>query len=99
MTVGSRSGSGIGHVGDDAWQAPLERIWLSVLRFGGDGVLVESFEGAGKTSGGGAATCWCGSGRWVSTSSSIRCLFLRHIRRWDGGIVNEGVGLVGVVWS
>ena len=41
------------------------------LRFGGDGVLVESFEGAGRTSGGGAATCWCGSGRWVSTSSSI----------------------------
>ena len=30
VTVGSRSGIGIGHVGDDAWQAPLERIWLSV---------------------------------------------------------------------
>ena len=30
VTVGSRSGIGIGHVDDDAWQEPLERIWLSV---------------------------------------------------------------------
>ena len=69
------------------------------LRFGGDGVLVESFEGAGRTSGGGAATCWCGSGRWVSTSSSISVSSSANIRRWDGCIVNEGVGLVRVMWS
>ena len=30
VKVGSRSEIGIGHVGDDAWQVPLERIWLSV---------------------------------------------------------------------
>ena len=67
------------------------------LRFGGDGVLVESFEGAGKTSGGGAATCWCGSvaqGRWVSTSSSISVS--------SSAISGDGMGALSMkalVWS
>ena len=30
VIMGSRSGIGIGHGGDDAWQEPLEQIWLSV---------------------------------------------------------------------
>ena len=42
------------------------------LRFGGVDAVVESFDGSGKASGGGAATCWCGSGRLGSNNSSIR---------------------------
>ena len=64
------------------------------LRFGGDGVLVESFEGAGRTSGDGAATWWCGSGRWVSTSSSISVS--------SSTISGDGMGALSMkslVWS
>ena len=42
------------------------------LRFGGVDAVVESFDGSGRASGGGAATCWCGSGRLGSNNSSIR---------------------------
>ena len=42
------------------------------LRLAGVEAVVESFDGSGRVSGGGAATCWCGSGRLGSTNSSIR---------------------------
>ena len=41
------------------------------LRFGGVDAVAESFEGSGRASGGGAATC-CGSGRLGSNKSSMR---------------------------
>ena len=71
VTVGSRSGIGTGQSRRRRLAGALGADLAFCLRAGGDGVLVENFEGAGRTSGDGAATWWCGSGRWVSTSSSI----------------------------
>ena len=54
--MGSRSGILICRVGDDVLQVLWELLWLSVCDSEVVGVVVESFEGVGRTSGDGAAT-------------------------------------------
>ena len=64
------------------------------LRFGGVDAVVEIFDGSGRASGGGAATCWCGSGRLGSNKSSIRA----SSSAWSG----EGrctASIKALVWS
>ena len=42
------------------------------LRFWDEGAVDDNFEGSGIASGGGAATCWCGSGRLCRSRSSMK---------------------------